>query len=252
MDRSTLPRSSLRRTCLLAILAVVLLAAAACLPDPSTVAAGKRILVIGDSLTVEAAQAYADGSDPGEAFHGLTVDWFAAGGTAPCDFLGKVTAEAASFHPTNTVFAFTGNHQTSCMNGRASTLIQMVNSYLADYVTLMGQIGTGYFAWVVPPMSRPNVEARAAVGCDPGANVLANTAFCPQLGLAPVSDFSWHGDGSIGNADCLIGIQYGRCDTQIREILGQDWSTRQADGLHLTPLYADTYARAILAATVDQ
>ena len=110
----------------------------------------------------------------------------------------------------------------------------------------------GHYAWLVPPLTRPNVQARAAVGCGEGADVLASDALCPAVGTSPVIGYEWHGDAAIGWMDCIAGFQFGRCDTRARDILGDDWSARLDDGVHLDALHADTYARAILAATEDQ
>ncbi len=72
-----------------------------------------RIVLYGDSLASESGQDFAFlTSNSGASVRVRTFP-----GTAPCDFLTTMAADASDWHPTAAVLAFSGNDFTPCMAG---------------------------------------------------------------------------------------------------------------------------------------
>jgi len=200
------------------LLAVVGFLLAACLPDPATVVQGRRIVVFGDSLTLQA--------EPHMSQFGVRTH--ASNSTAPCDWLSSFARTVQSEQPTHVVLAFTGNHLTPCMQGRADTLKEMNDAYFYDLYLLASQT-TAQVSFVVPPYTKPNID-------------YPNTVF---------TNYAWHGDPSIGNTECYLASfapDHARCDFQARDELGQNWGFRLDDGVHLNSVGAELYGNGLIAA----
>ena len=205
------------------VLPVVLLATvgfllAACLPDPATVVQGRKITVFGDSLTLQA--------EPHMSKFGVSTH--ATGGSAPCDWLSTFAGIVQQEQPTHVVLAFTGNHLTPCMQGRADTLQEMNDSYFYD-LYLLASSTSAKISFVVPPYTRPNID-------------YPNTIF---------TNYAWHGDPSIGDTECYLASfapSHARCDPQARDELAQNWGFRLDDGVHLNTIGAELYGNGLIAA----
>lgn len=127
--------SSGRARALVAVVAVVVVAVAVILlrQPPGTPGAGKRVVLYGDSLSVEAGGAFASSlAEDTEAE--VTVK--AVPGIAPCDAYEAMEADLANpaTRPAVAVIQFTGNNATDCVAGPDGPLTgpALAERYAAD------------------------------------------------------------------------------------------------------------------------
>ena len=103
-------------------------------PEPIAV---RRVVLYGDSLAWEARDFFT-GALAGAFITQVTTRAF--GGTAICDWLGQMRADAASLRPDAVVVEFSGNALTPCMrapNGSALTGATYFQKYASDSAAVL-------------------------------------------------------------------------------------------------------------------
>ena len=103
-------------------------------PEPIAV---RRVVLYGDSLAWEARDFFT-GALAGAFITQVTTRTF--GGTAICDWLGQMRADAASLRPDAVVVEFSGNALTPCMrapNGSALTGATYFQKYASDSAAVL-------------------------------------------------------------------------------------------------------------------
>ncbi|MBX6387931.1 MAG: hypothetical protein IRZ08_02830 [Frankia sp.] len=126
----------------------------ACLPT------GARVLVWGDSLMVEAQDAFREAAAK-EGAHAVELRIWS--GTAPCNFLGEVPQVIEDFQPTVAVIAFSGN-TPDCVAGR-----DKLTAYREDVTAMARQLSAAGVRVVLveAPTSRVDADAIDDAGLTP-------------------------------------------------------------------------------------
>jgi hypothetical protein len=114
---------------------------------------GPRVLLYGDSLVVEALDAFRVTAADGGVRRIRARVW---SGTAPCNYLSEVGSVARDFHPSVAVIAFSGN-APACMTGR-----DLLTAYRADVTAMVQELTSEGVAVVLveePPREVDQVDA---------------------------------------------------------------------------------------------
>lgn len=110
----------------------------------------RRVLLVGDSLLVEATPHVRDLAER----NGVTVEVRARKGTAICDWLAAVPGLRSRFRPQAVILAFSGNNLTPCVKdarGRALQGSSLGVRYYADIEAMSGRLQGVAVYWVQPP-----------------------------------------------------------------------------------------------------
>lgn len=197
------------------------------------------VAIVGDSLIEQSGDQFvAHATDAG-----LSVETFAFGGSAPCDWLDTFEDLAAT-PPHRLVISFAGNDNTPCINpegGPPRDPHTIADAYAEDIpgiVDLFAGTGTEVYVVVPPPVGEPASEpAAAAIRAmyrdlvsdrpevtlvDPASLLGPDRRFHPAL---PCEDWEAAGCGADGTV-----------------------VVRHEDGIHLAPAGGERYARVLLAA----
>lgn len=197
------------------------------------------VAIVGDSLVEQSRDQFA--AHAGGA--GLTVETFAFGGSAPCDWMDTFD-ELAAAPPRRLVISFAGNDSTPCINPGGGpprdpqTIADAYAEVMPGIVDLFAGTGTEVYVVVPPPVGEPASEpASAAIRAMYRDLVRARpevTLVDPAPLLGPDGRFhrtlpceAWEAAGC--GADGTIEV-------------------RHADGIHLAPAGGERYARVLLAA----
>jgi hypothetical protein len=117
----------------------------------------QRIVLYGDSLVSEAAQDFS--LLAGES--GASVQARTYPGTAICDFFSKMAADAAGWHPTIAVLAFSGDAFTPCMWGVQLGSPQYFARYRDDTqqaISIFRSVGTKVVLVGLPLVASPGLS----------------------------------------------------------------------------------------------
>jgi len=197
------------------------------------------VAIVGDSLIEQSRDqfvAHATGA-------GLTVETFAFGGSAPCDWMDTFD-ELAAAPPRRLVISFAGNDSTPCINpggGPPRDPRTIADAYAEDMpgiVDLFAGTGTEVYVVVPPPVGEPASEPAAAAIRAMYRDLVQTrpevTVVDPAPLLGPDGGFhrtlpceAWEAAGC--GADGTIEV-------------------RHEDGIHLAPAGGERYARVLLAA----
>jgi hypothetical protein len=117
------------------VLAGAVAVGAATRPDRDDIGAGERVILYGDSLAVESGSAFVEAMGEHTV---ATVEVRAVSGSAPCDVLDSMRADAsgsAGPRPAVVVLQFAGNNATPCVTDGDGTPLQgaaLAERYAAD------------------------------------------------------------------------------------------------------------------------
>jgi hypothetical protein len=169
-----------RRLAVLVVAAVVLVAGAvgvvAAVRGERRVGAGERVVLYGDSLSVEAGPAFVAAVRAGSD---AEVEVRATPGTAPCDALASIRADlagagagAAPGPPSVAVLQFTGNNATPCVAGPGGSPLTgaaLAERYAADVGTAAEELAAaGVRVVIAGPPPAPGLPGRATELIDEG------------------------------------------------------------------------------------
>ncbi|HEX6425747.1 MAG TPA: hypothetical protein VFZ79_19815 [Acidimicrobiales bacterium] len=197
------------------------------------------LAVVGDSLIEQSRDqlvAHATGA-------GLTVETWAFGGSAPCDWMDTFE-ELAAVPPGRLVISFAGNDSTSCVNpggGPPRDPQTIADAYAEDMpgiVDLFAGSGTDLYVVVPPPVGEPASEpAAAAIRAMYRDLVRAR----PEVTLVDPGPLL----GPDGRFHRTLP-----CEAWEADECGADGTieVRHDDGIHLAPAGGERYARVLLAA----
>ncbi|MEX5709027.1 hypothetical protein AB1484_12130 [Parafrankia sp. FMc6] len=136
-----------------------------------------RIVLWGDSLAWEARNSFSQ--EMRQA--GANVITRTFGGTAPCDWLGDITAQLRLWRPTGAVLAFSGNTVSACMRGR-----DVLTAYRADVAAAVDALtAAGVDVHLVDAPARPDQPVNAD-GMTPLAGLWRELAAHRDGGVAVV------------------------------------------------------------------
>jgi len=121
-------------------------------PVPAPPDHGKtRIALFGDSLSTQAGSFFTtDAEEAGAA----KVRTYASGGTAPCDWLAKMSAVARQWSPNAVALQFSGDAYTPCMAGLAIGTTPYLQKYTADTsqaIRIFTSVGARVYLIGAPP-----------------------------------------------------------------------------------------------------
>ena len=195
------------------------------------------VAIVGDSLIEQSRDQFRAHAGDG----GLTVEAFAFGGSAPCDWL-DVFHDLAEARPERLIISFTGNDSTPCINpggGPPRDPQTIADAYADDLpaiVDLFAGTDTDVYVVVPPPVGEPASEP-AAVAIRAMYHDLVDarpdvTLIDPAPLLGPDRRFHRtlpceHWESATCRADGTVEV-------------------RNADGIHLTPAGGERYARTLL------
>jgi hypothetical protein len=193
-----------------------------------------RVALYGDSLAFEAQASFVNAvTEAGTA----TVRVHAFPGTAICDFLDQMRADAALWRPQAVVIEFSGNAVTSCMrdnNGMPPTGSSLVSRYMTDareVIDIFSAIGTR-LSFASSPIFR---------SAYPGRNSMADAVNVMYASLASSSDGAGFVDAGQAVEDhglyteTLPCLAEEPCSGQL-DAQGQRVNVvRAADGVHFCP-----------------
>ncbi len=195
------------------------------------------VAIVGDSLieqSIDQLQVHADD-------RGLTVESFAFGGSAPCDWM-DVFEGYADTRPRQLIISFAGNDSTPCINPGGGpprdpqTIADAYAEIMPGIVDLFADSGTEVYVVVPPPVGEPASEPAAAairtMYRDLADDRPAVTVIDPALLLGP--------DGQFHLALACEAWESAECgaDGTVR--------VRNDDGIHLAPAGGERYARTLL------
>lgn len=190
--------------------------------SPATGHVPPRVVLVGDSLALEAAP-HLPALLPGQAFEHHTF-----GGTAPCDWL---EADIGYNDDSVVVFSFLGNASSACMapTGQMPRGDEIVERYRSDVTALVAAaIAAGALVVLLgqPPVSPDNVDGNALV-------VLLNELYA-ELARAP--DVSFVDAGAALESEQGAFAERLPCRADEPEC-GADGSivVRSDDGVHFCP-----------------
>ena len=190
--------------------------------SPATGHVPPRVVLVGDSLALEAAP-HLPALLPGQAFEHHTF-----GGTAPCDWLA---ADIAYTDDSVVLFSFLGNASSACMapSGQMASGDEILQRYRTDVAALMER-ATSAGAMVVllgqPSVSPDNVDGNSLV--------VALNELYTEFALAPGVSFVDAG-AALENEDGTFAERL-PCRADEPEC-GADGSivVRSEDGVHFCP-----------------
>jgi hypothetical protein len=197
------------------------------------------IAVVGDSLVEQSRdqlQAHAEDQ-------GMTVESFALGGSAPCDWVDiGVFQDLAADRPRHLIISFAGNDYTPCINpggGPPRDPQTIADAYADDMPGIVEPfVGTDTEVHVVvpPPVGEPASEPAAAAiramyrelaEAHPGVTVIDPAPLLGSDGRFALTlpCREWESDGCAPDGTIAL---------------------RDEDGIHLTPAGGERYARVLL------
>ncbi|HEX6417656.1 MAG TPA: GDSL-type esterase/lipase family protein [Acidimicrobiales bacterium] len=236
------------------VAAALALAAVAAVAAGAVVAAGSRdrspegdpgggapldVAVVGDSLIEQSRDPLAAHATRA----GLTIETWAFGGSAPCDWMDRFRALAAD-PPRHLVISFAGNDSTPCVNpggGPPRDPRTIADAYAEDVpeiLDLFAGTGTDLYVALPPPVGEPASEPAAAAIRAMYRDVVAARPEVTLVDPAPLLG----PDGRFRRAL--------PCEAWEASACGADGTVavREADGIHFTPAGGERYARVLLAA----
>lgn len=186
---------------------------------------GRRVLLMGDSLTEEAGPFWLDFARSA----GWDAQQASFGGTAPCDFLARARHLKEDFDPQAVAISFIGNALTPCMKGKDGVPITsdaFVNRYRTDVQRLIDAFGPGTAIYLIgsPQTKAPDdrvvdVYRELATQFDNVEYVDGGTLISPDRTYADTQP-------------CLPGEE---CTGPVVDGVQQN-VVRSADGIHLCPV----------------
>ena len=186
-------------------------------------AAPARIALYGDSLGMQAAQDF----QLIAALSGADTLLRAESGWAPCDELGEMQTDVATWHPSVAVLEFAGNNFTACMAGYTVGTAAYYARYQADITSAIATLRSGGASVIligVPLDYSASLSANAQTLNTMYASIAAQTPGVSYIdaGQAVLADgqFTW-------TLPCLSGEQ----------CTGPDGTNvvRSPDGVHFCP-----------------
>ncbi|HET9611015.1 MAG TPA: GDSL-type esterase/lipase family protein [Acidimicrobiales bacterium] len=197
------------------------------------------VAVVGDSLVEQSRDQFvAHAADAG-----LTVETFAFGGSAPCDWMDTFD-ELAAAPPRRLVISFAGNDSTPCINpggGPPRDPETIADAYAEDMpgiVDLFAGTGTELYVVVPPPVGEPASEPAAAAIRAMYRDLVRARPEVTLVDPAPLL-------GPDGRFHRTLP-----CEPWEAAECGADGTieVRHEDGIHLAPAGGERYARVLLAA----
>ena len=197
------------------------------------------VAIVGDSLIEQSRDQFvAHAADAG-----LTVETFAFGGSAPCDWMDTFD-ELAAAPPRQLVISFAGNDSTSCINpggGPPRDPQTIADAYAEDMpgiVDLFAGAGTELYVVVPPPVGEPASEPAAGAIRAMYRDLVRARPEVTLVDPAPLL-------GPDGRFHRTLP-----CEPWEAAECGADGTieVRHEDGIHLAPAGGERYARVLLAA----
>lgn len=196
------------------------------------------VAIVGDSLIEQSRDQFRAHADE----QGLTVETWAFGGSAPCDWM-DVFHELAASPPRQLIISFAGNDNTPCVNPDGGpprdpqTIADAYAGFVPDILDLFADTPTEVYLVLPPPVGEPASEPAAAAIRATYRTIAADrsdvTIVDPSPLLSPDGAFhrtlpceEWEADVCAGGAVAV----------------------RKPDGIHLEPAGGERYARALLDA----
>lgn len=197
------------------------------------------VAIVGDSLIEQSRdqfQAHAEDQ-------GLSVETFAFGGSAPCDWM-EVFEDFAAARPRRLIVSFAGNDSTPCVNPGGGpprdpqTIADAYAEMMPGIVDLFAGTDTEVYVVVPPPVGEPASEP-AAVAIRAMYRDLADER--PAVSLVDPAPLLGP-DGAFHQTLACEAWEATECDA------GGSVTVRRDDGIHLSPAGGERYARTLLEA----
>ncbi len=198
------------------------------------------VAIVGDSLIEQSRDQFRAHAED----QGLSVETFAFGGSAPCDWM-DVFEDFAASRPRQLIISFAGNDSTPCINPGGGpprdpqTIADAYAVTVPEIVDLYADTDTEVYVVLPPPVGEPASEP-TAVAIRSMYRDLANdrpavTLVDPAPLLGP--------DGQFHLTLACVDWESAECDA------AGSVTVRKDDGIHLTPAGGERYARTLLDAT---
>jgi hypothetical protein len=205
-------------------------------PPPS---AALDVAVVGDSLIEQSRDQLVAHADD----LGLTVETWAFGGSAPCDWT-DVFEELEASPPAHLVVSFAGNDSTPCVHPGAgpprdpATIAAAYAEMMPGILDPFADTGTAVYLAVPPPVGAPASEPAAAAIRTVYRDLASDRPWLTIVDPAPLLG----PDGRFHRSLPCEPWEADQCEPD------GTVTVRRDDGIHLTPACGERYARMLLAA----